>query len=93
MNKVMFAVKNNKLNTFGTPMTVPTREHVIRAITDVLENGTTELSKYPQDFEIYIIGEWIETEGIIVAQQPDFLENVTAIKRNLDLATAGEKNE
>lgn len=60
MKKLVFSVKDNKVG-FGEPFTAPSEGLAIRSFGEQASNTDTPLTKYPEDFELYKIGE-IDTE-------------------------------
>lgn len=77
----MYAVKDKKADAYLQPFTTQTDGLAIRMIQGAME-GENNLSKYPEDFSLYNIGEYSENTGIIIGHQ-----DIVCIGQLSDLTT------
>jgi len=69
---LVFAVYDKKMAEYGPPVAV---SHVIEAERwfDSLVNGEGVVSRYPEDFALYRIGDYDAASGTMTAQAPVFV--------------------
>jgi len=57
------AVFDNAVKAFGRPVFVPAVGAAIRSFIDEVNGKDTELSKHPEDFELFQLGSFNEEDG------------------------------
>jgi hypothetical protein len=62
----MFAIKDDKVDSFNTPFTVPHETHAIRNVKSMLIHEHNSITEYPEDFSLYHIGCFDDTTGRIL---------------------------
>lgn len=74
----IYSLRDKKLGEFGQLVCMPTDEAVIRALKDSLGSGQAgTMNKYPEDFELYELGDMDVEEGrIVVTRLPRLVVNV-----------------
>lgn len=72
MNRKIFSVYDAKADSFGQPMFVVNEAVMFRMMKDeVLRGGADNLvAKHPQDFAVYLIGEFNDESGMICGDKP-----------------------
>lgn len=74
----MYTVKDKKADAYLQPFTTQTKGLAIRMIQGTLEQQDNNLSKYPEDFSLWKIGEFDENSGIIQGlQEPELVSQLT----------------
>lgn len=61
----IFAVYDKKSVAYANPFYFHQKGQAIRAFEDAVNDPQSPLSKHPEDFAIFEIGEWNDTTGVI----------------------------
>lgn len=70
----IFAVYDVKAECYNTPFFMSSNGQAIRAFSDMLSDDRTMISKHPDDFSLYHLGEYDDNNGFIQCyQEPRFL--------------------
>lgn len=73
MDKI-YSIFDEKAQVFNTPFTEHNENTAIRSFTNLCLDGTGMVSKYPEDFKLYHIGDFDVVKGIITALPvPEFV--------------------
>jgi len=69
------SVKDRAADVFNRPFFVPHRNVAIRDFTDEVNRaaGDNQLNKHPDDFDLYLLGEFDDTRGVFVNNEPQVL--------------------
>jgi len=76
MKTIIIAVRDQKANVFTQPFTAPSKGVALRSWGDQLndkENEKSDQVKHPEDFSLWILGEYDDNTGEIVVQTPEQL--------------------
>lgn len=81
MKRLVYAVYDKKMAEYGPPVAVG---HVIEAERwfDSLVNGEGVVSRYPEDFALYRIGEYDAASGTMTAEAPVFVVDGASLVRS-----------
>lgn len=64
MKKYVYAIRDNKLGSFGIPVLIENDAVAIRQFGDIITNGgDSVMTKHPSDFTIYRLGEFDSNTG------------------------------
>lgn len=64
MKKRVYAVRDNKLASFGTPIVIDNDAVATRQFGDIIINGGDNvMTKHPSDFTLYCLGEYDLVSG------------------------------
>jgi len=68
-------VKDRAADVFNRPFFVPHRNVAIRDFTDEVNRvaGDNQLNKHPDDFDLYLLGEFDDARGAFVNNEPQVL--------------------
>lgn len=66
----IYAIRDRALDAFNRPFFLPADGAAIRAFQDEINNKESELSKHPDDYDLYTIGMYDENRGIIRPHDP-----------------------
>lgn len=66
MQKV-FAIYDVKAELYGVPFFMPARGQAIRAFMDLVNDGQSQISRYPGDFKLVQIGTFDDLSGALEA--------------------------
>lgn len=70
---LMFAVYDKKAMFFDSPFCVENEVQASRAFEQAVLNPQSTISKYPADFALYYLGEYVSSKGnVIVTDVPRF---------------------
>ena len=69
------SVKDRAADVFNRPFFVPHRNVAIRDFTDEVNRvaGDNQLNKHPDDFDLYLLGEFDDARGAFVNNDPQVL--------------------
>jgi hypothetical protein len=75
MNLFVVSVKDRAADVFNRPFFVPHRNVAIRDFTDEVNRSAVDnqLNKHPDDFDLYILGEFNDNTGEFVIETPQVL--------------------
>lgn len=59
----VFAVYDSKMEAYARPFNMLTVGQATRAFADVVNDANTEISKHPEDFTLFLLGEYDEQKG------------------------------
>lgn len=62
----LFTIRDQKLNQYQKPFGAPTVEAVAREIKSAVERGEGDVGRYPEDHDIYQIGEFDHDTGVLI---------------------------
>jgi hypothetical protein len=86
----MFSIHDIKANVWNTPFFSVNHTEAIRSFIAACNDPQTNLSRFPDDYELYFFGVWDEDTGkITFIDKPDLLisglQAVSAMKNPQDL--------
>jgi hypothetical protein len=75
MNLFVVSVKDRAADVFNRPFFVPHRNVAIRDFTDEVNRSAVDnqLNKHPDDFDLYLLGEFNDNTGEFVMDTPQVL--------------------
>lgn len=77
----MFSVKDSVSGTFASPVSFAHENIVIREYkTAINSHPDSIIGANPQDFALYLIGEFDENSGVITSFDPKFIINLNELK-------------
>lgn len=76
----VYSLLDRKLAEFGNLVLSPNDEAVVRSLRELLEKGgETMMSRYPEDFALYRVGEWDPVYGVVVPLEKALVLEVKAL--------------
>jgi hypothetical protein len=75
MNLFVVSIKDRAAEVFNRPFFVPHRNVAIRDFTDEVNRSATDnqLNKHPDDFDLYLLGEFDDNAGEFIMSTPQIL--------------------
>lgn len=72
MNQVILSVKDTAAQAFGRPMFLPTPAVGLRSFREEINRKAddNQMNKHPSDFELYELGSYDDSTGIIEVCEP-----------------------
>ena len=69
------SVKDRAADVFNRPFFVPHRNVAIRDFTDEVNRvaADNQLNKHPDDFDLYLLGEFDDARGVVLNSEPQVL--------------------
>jgi len=61
----MFSIRDQKAETFNSPFFQSTHGEAERAFRTAVHDSKTQLHQYPEDFDLYFLGEYDNQSGVI----------------------------
>lgn len=65
----VFAVYDSKVEAYMNPFCMRSKGEAIRAFTSTVNSGESAISKYPEDFTLFEIGEYDEMTGVLTPHE------------------------
>lgn len=65
MKTKMFCVYDSKALIFGVPFFMPKEQMAIRAFSDLVNDPSTLVSKHPEDFSLFYVGDFDDENGLV----------------------------
>lgn len=75
MNMVVCALFDTAAQVYGRPFFAHVTAQAIRSLGDEVNSSSkdTDLSRHPDDFELYLLGSFDDASGVISSHDPQFL--------------------
>lgn len=70
MKKKIFAVYDDKAQTYNSPLFLNTDGEALRALSDEVNNPESLIHKHPDDFRLYRLGSYDSDTGAITPEDP-----------------------
>jgi hypothetical protein len=72
MIQIIVSVKDSAAQAFGRPIFVPSTAVAVRSFRDEInrKDSTEDMAKHPEDFELYELGSFDDSNGVIVVIEP-----------------------
>lgn len=83
MDLKVFSIYDSKAKVFMQPMFMINEGAAWRSFHHVVNNGDSDVSKYPEDFSLYMIGEYNDGTGALTAHAPEVMVNGLQVKDEL----------
>lgn len=61
----IFSVFDSKAENFNTPVFMPTEGQALRSFDDMVKNKESEISKHPEDYTLFVLGEFDSDIGLV----------------------------
>lgn len=76
----IYTVYDKKIQTYMSPSAVPHETVLTRNLTEVANDPASSIAKYPTDFELYLLGTFDQTTGVVTtSKQPQFVMNLSEL--------------
>lgn len=69
MKLLLCSVYDSKVSAYAPPFPAKTRGEAIRIFSDAVRDPSTLLSKHPEDYRLFLLGEFDDNSGHIVNSQ------------------------
>lgn len=73
----IYAIKDQAIEAFGQPFFVQAQGMAVRMFMDETHNRESQISKHPEDFELWYLGEYEPTTGQVTNNQPERINRAT----------------
>lgn len=77
MKLKVFALFDSKAAYYGTPFFLQNKMVAMRSFSDLVKDPQSMVSKHPEDFNLYEIGEYDDSTGVMKSEPPLALGNAT----------------
>ena len=85
MKSRIFSIRDFKTESFSPPFTSRTLGEAQRSFSELVNDGRSTPSKYPQDFALYEVGQWDLESGLIESKNPiTLIQQATEIKQSTE---------
>lgn len=82
MTQKVYAIRDIKADTFGSPVVVPQLGVLLRDLQRLVNDPQSQhpMSMYPQDFAVYQLGDYDDRKGqLLLLRLPDHVLNVESL--------------
>jgi len=80
VNISIYSIRDIKVNAYRPPFTARNSAEAMRILSGALQQQN-QLSEYPQDFELYYIGELNDTSGQLDGVKPELICSLLSLKQ------------
>lgn len=80
MDIKLYSIRDIKLEKYGQPFVAPNDEIAKRMLQSTIRAGQTTIAEYPEDFQLFKLGEYNEDTGELKNEQR-FVANATEFKK------------
>ena len=81
MRHEIFCIRDNKSNVYNLPFFCNSLPAAIRNVSRAVMDETTQLNAFPQDFDLFKLGEYDDEQGKFIIQgNPEFVQSLVSIK-------------
>lgn len=87
MKLEMMAVKDRALNAFMRPFFAQTVNQAIRMFQDEINNDKGDMFKHPDDHDLWHLGTWDDSHGLVTMLDEDNGPKQVAIGKNMKVTT------
>jgi hypothetical protein len=70
----IYAIYDKKAKVYQTPFFMRQDEEAVRALREAIAAGDSLVSRYPEDYKLYRIGEWDEETAEIFYKHSSMME-------------------
>jgi len=77
MQKVICSVRDLAAGVYSAPFTSQNSGTAMRDFAHACKDANSQLSKNPEDFQLFIVGQFDDELGILTPQAPSLLANAT----------------
>lgn len=77
MKLVVCSVRDSAVNAFMPPFFSRHLGEAMRSFGDLVRDPQSNVSRHPVDFQLYLLGEYDDTTGLITSQEPQRLAGAT----------------
>lgn len=81
MKTKCYSVFDTKAAVFGAPFFSPKDGLAVRMFTDLVNDRSTTVGRHPEDFTLYVVGEFDDETGTIASQKPVALVTASSLVR------------
>lgn len=84
MIQIILSVKDTAAQAFGRPMFLPSSAVGVRSFRDEINrsDANNEMFKHPEDFELYELGTYDDSTGIIQCSEPRLVARAKDLKES-----------
>ena len=80
-NKVMFSIYDTTTELYEPPFVDVNRGTALRRIQDLIKNHPESMyAKFPEQFQLTIVGSWNEKVGDIISNNPEVFQELQDLK-------------
>lgn len=80
----IYSVYDKKLGCYMNPFVVQHEQQALRSLQTTVNSGDNQLSEYSEDFDLYYLGSFNESQGIFDkpdSGNPEFILNALSLRK------------
>lgn len=77
----IYSIFDKKAVSYMAPFYFPQKGQAIRALEDSVNDSQSMLNKHPEDYSLFELGTFDDTNGIIIAKNPIYVEEAINLKK------------
>lgn len=70
MRYKVVCIRDRAVDAFGVPVFVAAVGQAIRSFTDEINNENSAFNKHPEDYDLYFVGEFDDSDGSFTLDKP-----------------------
>ena len=75
MNKLLISIKDSKAETWSVPAGTDNKATALRDFGTLVADGRTIVGQHPSDFDLYVVGSFDLSTGLVESRIPEHLAN------------------
>lgn len=75
----LYALFDKKAARYGTPFPSTSAAEACRGVIMGIRSGQPVFAKFPEDFAIYLVGQWDDVSATLTAQPPVHVSELVAL--------------
>lgn len=84
MNLKVYTIRDSKAEVFNTPFFQKSHGEAERSFRELINDEKSMVSKYPEDYDLYYLGQYDDQTGTIEAlDTPQHMQKAVSIKQQL----------
>lgn len=80
MIKKVYSIFDKKVGCYAPPFSVSHEAQAVRDLQTAVRSGGSQLSEYPEDFDLYYVGDFDDCQGRFTSENPVFVTNASALQ-------------
>ena len=82
MNKSVYSILDTIAKVYAPPFLAFNDQHAMRILEELASDPSSQIHKWPVAFQLFRIGEFSETAGCIIPEDPTNICNATSVMIN-----------
>lgn len=82
MNIKMFSIRDGAVGAFQPPFCMRSNAEAVRMFTDLCNNPEQMMNKYPEDYELWLVGDFDDNNGDMVVVKEKVITALDLVEKH-----------